>query len=159
MTDLSHTRAWQVDALLASARTSTPFASDVGQIFASIPVQLEGNQIVPLHSKTYRNWLLARFQTEHAVVPRPSALRAVVESLEAQAEFPSEPENTATTRPAVARRIASSPGKVLIDLHNAEGEAVEITAAGWRITQNLAGYFRATRSANPLPPPAKTNRA
>ncbi len=158
MTDLSHTRAWQVDALLASARTSTPFASDLGQIFASIPVQLEGNQVVPLHSKTYRNWLLARFQTEHAVVPRPSALRAVVESLEAQAEFPPEQENTATVRPAVARRIASSPGQVLIDLHNAAGEAVEITAAGWRITQNLAGFFRATRSATPLPPPQRTTK-
>ncbi len=158
MTDLSHTRAWQLEALLASARTSTAFASDFGQIFASIPVQLEGNQVVPLHSNSYRNWLLARFQTEHAVVPRPSALRAVVESLEAQAEFPPEPENTVTPRPAIARRIASRPGQVLIDLHNAQGESVEITAAGWRITQNLAGFFRATRSASPLPPPERTTR-
>ena len=152
MSDLSQSRAWQINALLASSRTSTPFASNLGQIFASIPVQLEGAQVVPLHSNVYRNWLLARFQTEHAVVPRPSAIRDVVQSLEAKVEFPAEHASSAA-RPAVARRIASSPGKVLIDLHNDKGEAVEITSEGWRITQNLAGYFRATRSARPLPHP------
>ncbi len=156
MADLSQTRAWQIDALLTSSRPSTPFASNLGQIFASIPVQLEGSQVVPLNSNVYRNWLLARFQAEHSVVPRPSALRDVVQSLEAKVEFPAE-QDTTVTRPAIARRIASSPGKlgpgVLLDLHNAQGEAVEITAQGWRITQNLAGYFRAARSASPLPHP------
>ena len=158
MTDLSQTRAWQIEALLASSRPSSPFASDLGQVFAGIPVHLEGTQVVPLQSPAYRNWLLTRFHIEHSVVPRPSALRDAVQALQAQVEFPAEPDPV-TARPTVARRIASRPGQVLIDLHNSQGEAIEIKAQGWRITQNLTGYFRAARSARPLPPPEQPTRS
>ena len=151
LTELSQTRAWQIDALLASSRASAPFASDLGQIFANIPVLLEGSQVVPLQSQVYRSWLQSRFQTEYSVVPRGSVLRDAIQSLQAGVEFPADPD-PAAARPSVARRIASRDGQVLIDLHNAQGEAIEITAQGWRLTQNLTGFFRATRQSRLIGP-------
>ncbi|MGI8745190.1 MAG: hypothetical protein ACR2NN_21985 [Bryobacteraceae bacterium] len=112
----------------------------------------EAHQIVPLHSKAFHNWLLERFYSEHHVVPRPSAVREVIQLLEAKTQFGGVP------RVSIARRIASAPGKVILDLYNDQGEVVEISATGWHVTQNLSAYFRlpvpgSSRSARPLPHP------
>ncbi len=147
MTDLSHSRAWQVEALLSSARAATPLSTELGQSFVSIPLGTEAHQVIPLYSKAFRNWLLERFHTEHQVNPRASALRDVINLLEAKLQFGGGP------RTPVARRIARTKTGILLDLYNDQGEAVEITNHGWSITSNLATAFRSTRSSRPLPRP------
>ena len=56
-----------------------------GEVFFQIPAALEPPQLVPLKSKTIRNWLIATFHTNHGFFPRPSAIRQTIQSLEAQA--------------------------------------------------------------------------
>ncbi|MGI8743414.1 MAG: hypothetical protein ACR2NN_12750 [Bryobacteraceae bacterium] len=153
MPNPSNTRAWQIDALLASAKPAAPFSSDTGQVFATIPLNTEAQQVVPLSSRAFYNWLLNGFHGKHEIAPRPSALREVIQLLEAKAQFGES--TTHRARPTIARRIASAPGKVMLDLYNDQGEAVEITSSGWRITQNIDGCFRSARSAHPLPHPVK----
>src|SRR5205823_3824167 len=60
MTALANSRAWQVEALLASASVATPLSTELGQAFVSIPLQTEAHQVIPLYSKAFRNWLLER---------------------------------------------------------------------------------------------------
>ena len=139
MHQLTQSRASQIDALLNSACADTLFSSDLGQIFARIPVA-DQTQIVPLQSKDFRNWLSYRCYSEHGVVPQSGALRQAVQSIGAATEFSLQP----TIKRRLARRIASLPDKVLIDLNNRLGEAVEITADGWRRAAKITASIRLT---------------
>jgi len=113
----------------------------------------EAHQIVPLHSHAFRNWLIHQFFSEHEILPRASVLREVIHLLEAKTQFGNVP------RVQISRRVASAPGKVILDLYNDQGEVVEISPTGWHVTQNLGVYFRSSRSARPLPHPEKSAAA
>ncbi|MGI8743714.1 MAG: hypothetical protein ACR2NN_14290 [Bryobacteraceae bacterium] len=153
MSHPSHTRASQIDALITTASLATPLQSGLGQAFISLPLQTESHQIVPLHSHAFRNWLIHQFFSEHEILPRASVLREVIHLLEAKTQFGNVP------RVQISRRVASAPGKVILDLYNDQGEVVEISPTGWHVTQNLGVYFRSSRSARPLPHPEKSAAA
>ncbi len=116
MSEPAPARASQIDV----------FRSGTGEVFFKIPAGQNPSQLVPVKSRTFHNWLLATFQANHGFLPRPSALRQAIRSLESEA----------SQHPPVciAVRVASTSGKVLLDLHNPSSEAVEITPRGWRTT-------------------------
>ncbi|MGI8742903.1 MAG: hypothetical protein ACR2NN_10100 [Bryobacteraceae bacterium] len=153
MPDSFHSRAWQIEALIKTAAIATPLQSELGQCFIGIPLPTEARQIVPLHSTAFQNWLLEHFYSEHRVLPRASVVREVIQLLEAKTQFGDTP------RVPISRRIASAPGKVILDLYNDRGEVVEISSQGWRITQNLTAHFSSSRSASPLPHPETSRDA
>ncbi|MDQ6758889.1 MAG: hypothetical protein M3Z32_03355 [Acidobacteriota bacterium] len=128
-----------------SDRTHTLLRSDTGGVFVKVPAGLDPPQLVPLKSTTFRNWLIATSHTNHGVLPRSSTIRHTIRALELKAvDLPPV---------SIALRIASTPGKVLLDLHNHAGEAIEITPQGWRITPNHTAHFLGTRSLRALPAP------
>ena len=122
--------------------------SNTGQVFIKIPAGHGPPQLVPLKSTTFRNWLIATFHANHGFFPRFSAIRQAIRSIQAKAaDYPPV---------SIALRVAATPGRVLIDLHNQAGEAIAITPHGWSVTSNHTAHFRTTRSARPLPTPLCT---
>jgi hypothetical protein len=121
-----------------------PLCSGTGQVFIKMAPGHDA-RLLPLKSGTFRNFLLTSFHTSHGFYPRPATVRKTIRAIEARA--------AASPPVSIALRVSSTPGKVLLALHNHSGEAVEISANGWHTTSNHTAYFRYTRSARPLPAP------
>jgi putative DNA primase/helicase len=147
----------QADALLYHARAAMPFFSQEGQPCASIPSSVDSCRILPLRSADFRDWLTANFYSEFETAPSQLALRAVLRTLEARAQYGDSPVLK------VGHRISFegdpfAPSKIFLDLANAAGEILEITSRGWAITDNLHRIFRQSPGALPLPtPPSSAN--
>ena len=141
------------DALLYHARSALPFFSQVGQPCASIPASnVDSCRVLPLRSADFRDWLTANFYSEFETAPSSLALRAVLRTLEARAQF----GNASVKK--VDHRLSFEgdpfvPSKIFLDLANAAGEILEITSHGWTITENLHTTFRRSPGALPLPTP------
>lgn len=143
----------QPKALLKLAHNASPFCSNDGQACASLPLSVEHRTVVPLRSAAFRDWLTSEFFKQHNTAPSLQAFRAALRTLEAQArygEFPSQP---------VKRRIGFEgdpyfPSKIILDLANATGDILEITAGGWQTRNNLKTAFRQSPSTLALPVPS-----
>jgi hypothetical protein len=132
----------QTEFLLNHSATASPFASATGQAFVSLPLGAFSHQVCSLHSPRFRDWLIDAFYCEHKEPPTDYALRQTIRTLEARAL-------SSAPRIAVHRRIAARghprhPDAILLDLGNADGEIVEITAG---------------RSPPTQPPPSSTAAA
>jgi hypothetical protein len=141
-------------ALLNHARSATPFFSKDGQPCASVPADCESRRVVPLRSADFRDWLTANYYSEFEAAPSSLALRAVLRTLEARAQFGDWPAQK------VAHRVSFDgdpfvPSKIFLDLANTEGDLLEITSQGWTITNNLRQSFRRSPGMLPLPSPAR----
>lgn len=145
-------QADQADALLYHARAATPFFSEEGQPCASIPSSVDSCRILPLRSADFRDWLTANYYSEFETAPSSTALRAVLRTLEARAQYGRSPAQKLDHRVSF-EGDPFAPSKVFIDLANAAGEILEITAHGWAITDNLHHSFRQSPGALPLPDP------
>ena len=121
------------------------FHDPSGVAYATVPVN--GHQETwPLRSRGFREWLARKFHEQHGKTPNAQALVDATAVLSGKANFDG-PE-----RP-VHVRIAGHEGAVYVDLVNPAWEAVEITAAGWRLVADPPVRFRRTRGMLPLPVP------
>src|SRR5271156_2277928 len=139
-------------ALLYHARAATPFFSQGGQPCASIPSSVDSRRVLPLRSADFRDWLTANFYSEFETAPSSLALRAVLRTLEARAQY----GDSHTQK--VDHRISFegdpfAPSKIFIDLANPAGEILEITSQSWTITDNLHQSFRHSPGMLALPNP------
>jgi hypothetical protein len=142
----------QPKALLKLAHTASPFCSNDGQACASLPLSVEHRTVVPLRSAAFRDWLTSEFYKQQDTAPSPQAFRAALRTLEAQArygEFSPQP---------VKQRLGFEgdpyfPSKIILDLANATGDILEITARGWQTRNNLKTAFRQSTSTLALPLP------
>jgi hypothetical protein len=114
---------------------------------------VEHRTVVPLRSAAFRDWLTSEFYKQNVTAPSPQAFRAALRTLEAQArygEFSPQP---------VKQRLGFEgdpyfPSKIILDLANATGDILEITARGWQTRNNLKTAFRQSTSTLALPVPA-----
>ncbi|MGA2877912.1 MAG: hypothetical protein ABSG13_03080 [Bryobacteraceae bacterium] len=147
-------QADQALALLYHARAAMPFFSQGGQPCASIPSNVDSCSILPIRSADFRDWLTANYYSEFETAPSSLALRAVLRTLEARAQYGDWPAQK------VDHRVGFdgdpfAPSKIFIDLANPSGEILEITSQGWTITDNLRQSFRRSPGMLPLPSPAR----
>lgn len=137
----------QAQHLLDIGRAASPFSSEPGQPFVSVPVGHDSHRVMPLRSIAFRNWLVGCFYRETETTPQSSSILTALQLLEARACAPDLPKEPVFTR------LAATPGKVFLDLHNSAGHIVEIGAHGFSQTPNLSICFRDSRSLQPLPDP------
>ncbi len=129
----------------------TPCQSHEGVPCAIVPNTPFAQDIFPIRSVLFRDWLTDTFHREREVFPTLSPLRHAIKLLEGKArrsEFP---------RQTIALRTASlgdplNPTAILLDLANPTGDAVEITPEGWQI-KTIPHSFRRTTTQHPLPTP------
>lgn len=148
-------QADQADALLYHARAATPFFSQEGQPCASIPASVDSCRILPLRSADFRDWLTANYYSEFEAAPSSTALRAVLRTLEARAQYGNAPAQKVDHRVSF-EGDPFAPSKIFLDLANTGGEILEITSHGWTITDNLRRSFRQSPGALPLPSPSSS---
>lgn len=142
----------QADALLYHARAATPFFSQEGEPCASVPSSIASCRVLPLRSAGFRDWLTANYYAEFETAPSTTALRAVLRTLEARAQYGDAPALK------IDHRVSFdgdpfAPSKIFIDLANAAGQILQITSQGWTITDNLRHSFRESPGALALPTP------
>jgi hypothetical protein len=142
----------QAVALLYHARAATPFFSQDGEPCATIPSSVDSRRVLPLRSADFRDWLTANYYSEFESAPSSLALRAVLRTLEARAQYGNSPAQKVDHRVSF-EGDPFAPSKVFIDLANPAGEILEITSQGWCITDNLRRTFRQSPGSLALPTP------
>lgn len=135
-------------------RYATPCCSPEGLPCALIPLTPIAHDLLPVHSVLFRDWLADTFHREHELIPSLLQLRTALHLFEAKAR------RSELSRQSIALRLSHrgqpfDPAAILIDLCSLEGDAIEITAAGWRIISTACHAFRRSRSQQPLPPPTE----
>ncbi len=150
-------QADQSNALLYHARAATPFFSQGGEPCASIPSSVDSRRIVPLRSADFRDWLTANYFSEYETAPSALALRTVLRTLEARAQYGNWPAQKVNHRIGL-EGDPFAPSKILLDMANPAGEILEITSQGWTITDNLRHSFHRSPGMLPLPYPANPQR-
>jgi hypothetical protein len=123
------------------------FHTDDGVAYGKVPVR-HHLETWSLRSKAFRGWLIKKFYDLYQKPPGAQALQNTLELLEARAQYDS-PEAP------IFVRVGESAGSIYIDLCNAEWEAVEISAAGWRLITNSPIRFRRSKGMKSLPHPAR----
>ncbi len=145
-------QADQALALLYHARSATPFFSEDGQPCASIPSSVDSCRILPLRSADFRDWLTASYYSEFETAPSSLALRSVLRTLEARAQYGDWPAQKVDHRVSFeGDPFAAS--KIFLDLANPAGEILEITPQGWALIDNLQHSFRRSPGMLDLPSP------
>jgi hypothetical protein len=105
-------------------------------------------QTWPLRSAGFKLWLVHTFHAETEGAPRSEALTAALNQIEAAAHFDA-PERI------VYIRVGELDGRLYVDLANAEWQAVEIDADGWRVIDDPPVRFRRCSGMLPLPTPTR----
>jgi hypothetical protein len=102
----------------------------------------------PVRTKAFRRWLARAFFLKHGKAPGSQALADATNVIEGQAVFSGQ-ERT------VSVRVAGHGGRLYLDLANADWQAVEIDADGWRVIESEACQvrFRRSKAMLPLPTP------
>ena len=98
---------------------------------------------MPVGSSAYRRWLANRYYEQYGNTVGDKAKTAALEIIESKA--------LAGTVHQAYLRIARLGDRIYIDLGNDKWDAVEITAAGWRVVSNPPVKFRRTKNTGELP--------
>src|ERR1700733_5616802 len=104
-------------ALLYHARAATPFFSQGGEPCATVPSTVDSCRVLPLRSADFRDWLTANFYSEFEAAPSSLALRAVLRTLEARAQYGNSPAQKVDHRVSF-EGDPFAPSKVFLDLAN-----------------------------------------
>ena len=133
-----------LEAYLSSGRLQL-FHTPQQEGFGTILVD-DHRETWPLRSRVFRNWLAARSYDETGAVPNSQVLQDVLNVLTGRALFEGA-EHKAFVR------LAEHGGAIFLDLSDQRWRAVQITATGWRITDNPPVRFRRARGMTALPEP------
>ena len=115
------------DLLLNVATDARLFHASDGTGFADLFI--EGHRETwPLRSKRFQAWLRQQYYERTWDAPSPAALNAVLNVLEAQAQFDGPQRQ-------VSVRLAEQDGLIYLDLADEFWRCVEIGANGWRIAE------------------------
>jgi hypothetical protein len=100
----------------------------------------------PLKSKAFKSWLARRFYLDEGKPPSKQALEDAIYMCESQALFDGPLREVGT-------RVTTEGGVLYIDLCDDKWRVVEVTATGWRVTQDAPVRFRRSRGMTALPYP------
>jgi len=142
----------QAQALLYHARSATPFSSDDGEAYASVPTGIDARRVLPLRSPAFRDWLTNNFSREFDTAPSADAFRDAVNTLEARARNGETPVRRVDYRLGFEGNPLL-PSKIILDLANKNGEVVQITSKGWHTVENFGHDFRQSAFTLSIPQP------
>jgi hypothetical protein len=144
-TDRRPSQAQQIVALAESDELFHTEQGDVG--YATVAVG-DHSETWPIRSTGYRRWMVRRFYTACGKPPSAQGLADALGCLESKAQFDGPQQS-------VGLRVGGDGDTaVYLDLANERWEAVEITAAGWRVVIDPPVKFRRPRGMLALPRPA-----
>jgi hypothetical protein len=135
----------QADMLLTLALSADLFHAPDGTSFADLDINGH-RETWPIRSKGFRRWLARCFFEATQGAPSSEALQSALNVIEAKAHFDA-PQRV------VHVRVGGLDNKVYLDLGDANWQAVEIGAAGWRVIDNPPVRFRRAAGMQPLPVP------
>jgi len=113
--------------------------------FASVYVNRH-SETFPVSSREFAHVLRHRYYQITSSAPRKQALEDAINVFSSRALFDGDEH-------PVFLRLAENNGKVYLDLGDEEWNAVEISAAGWRVVTNPPVKFVRSRGMRPLPIP------
>jgi len=120
-------------------------AADRETAFATIPVN-DHTETWAVRSKGFKRWLVRRFYMMEEKPPSAQAISDALGAFEARAQFGGRVHD-------VYVRLAGVGDAIYLDLANTTWEAVEVTAAGWRVVADPPVRFRRAKGMLPLPYP------
>lgn len=135
----------QADLLVALASDATLFHDEHDEAYASITVNGHG-ETWRIGSQQFVRWLCSEFYRTYRTAVPPQALATAASQLGAIALFDGEVVS-------VHVRVATTPGALWIDLCNEKWQAVEISAAGWRVVDEPPVRFIRRHGMKALPVP------
>jgi hypothetical protein len=97
----------------------------------------------PLRSKRFQTWLRQQYYERTWDAPSPAALNAVLNVLEAQAQFDGPQRK-------VSVRLAEHDGLIYLVLADEFWRCIEISANGWRIAEDSPVRFSHSAGMHPL---------
>jgi hypothetical protein len=139
----------------AITRRAVPFTSTDGRAFAQVPAaSLDGHHTLAIRSRAFREWFFSQSDVDCETTPSPHAWSAICRRLEAQASADPDRRNIRVAHRVTSRGNGPVPEKILIDLANPEGQYVEITHQGWRVSAGKTVNFETSLSTSSLPTPS-----
>jgi len=130
---------------LAMTQCTALFHTPDGEAYASLPVAGH-TETWPLRVKGFRRWLARLFYDAMDKVPGAQALHDALTVLEGEAQYKGAEHPVFT-------RLAAQGDVIYLDLGNPQWQAVEVTAQGWRVLDQVPVQFRRARGMLPLPVP------
>jgi hypothetical protein len=121
------------------------FHTPAGDSYVSIRTNSHREQH-RLNSRGARDYLVRLFYRDSGKAPNASALQDAIATLHGIAKFDGKEHE-------VHVRVAGDDHRVYLDLGDPAWQAVEITAAGWRVVQEPSLRFRRPRGMLALPMP------
>lgn len=142
------------DAFLRIAQRGIPFTAVGGRAFMTVPAQsFTGYHTLPIRSRAFRQWFFAQSLSDYETIPTAHAFSAILHHLDAQAARDPNACNIRVPYRIDSRGLFPTPQKILLDLANPEGQYVEITPDGWRVTSGEGVPFETSPSTQSLPAP------
>jgi len=135
----------QADVLIRLAEAGELYHAPDGTSFADLAVNGH-RETWAIRSRGFRRWLAARYYEATGGAPYSEAIQSALAIIEAKGAFDGR-ERT------VHVRVAGVDDLLYLDLADTEWRAVEIDAAGWRITGAPPVRFRRAPGMLPLPVP------
>src|SRR5690348_13206829 len=148
----NHRAARSEQIFFHAIRHSTPCRSPEGIPCIIVPTSPFSQDVFPIRSVLFRDWLADTFHREHDLFPSLGQLRNALHLIEARARR-ADLANQSLALRTTSRGNPFDPTAILLDLANPAAEAVEITAEGWQITTGASREFRRARAQRPLPAP------
>jgi len=134
------------EILVAISQLATLFrAADGDTAYATFDVNSH-RETWPVRSKGFRRWLVGQFYKVERKPPGGQAVADALGVIEARAQYDSAVQ-------PVHVRVAGDDQTIYLDLVNDAWQAVEVTAAGWRVISDPPVKFRRARGMLPLPTP------
>ncbi|UOQ43775.1 hypothetical protein MUN89_18115 [Halobacillus salinarum] len=109
------------------------------------------NNFVPLRSTSFKNWLMYMFNQENNSFLEVNALNQTLNQLEALYSF------KLTERHSIASRVGHHDNKIYINLNDEEGNKIEISTSGWKVTRNSPLIFQMDNNNSSMPLPKGRN--
>ncbi len=141
-------RGEQVSSLLEIAAVCSLFRSHRGEHFANVPQSAISTSAYPLNSLDFKAWMVNRYRNETNAPPTAHALRTVLHTLQAQAQFGQTGEAPA------GPRLLPGNQTIVLDLADSESRCVEISKHGWEPKDGVAFAFQRGSDTGQLPAPA-----
>jgi hypothetical protein len=135
----------QADILIGLAQSAELFHTPDGTAFADLTIN-NHRETWAIRNKGFRRWLAHRFFETTGGAPNSEALQAVLNVLEAKANF-SAPER------AVHVRVAGLDDRLYLDLGDPTWRVVEIDVTGWRVVDIPPVHFCRASGMQSLPTP------
>ncbi len=140
----------QADLLVGLAADVDLFVALDGKAYCSATVE-HHLETWAVRSVTFRSWLASRFYSTQHKAPGGQAMTDALGAIEGRARF------GGTTRPVFVR-VAALDGAIYLDLGDPRWQAIEVTAAGWRVLTDPPVRFRRPAGLGCLPYPVKGGR-